>query len=331
MSRATELLCQEALARLGSSAADRLVWRRRELLDVGIPDSLQAALFTRGHIVRLRHGVYVARALLADADPAGRHRIDVAAAVAAASEPIWAVGPSAALLRGLPLPYPVPDRLHLLRTGHQDTRSLNRPSTHRLKVPPSSIMSLRDCGCEVGHDVQGIPCVALSTTAVTAALAVTGRWRVALFDAALWRGGATRDELIAAIARWRHLGHTGELTKALAQARSGAQTVLETMSRLALVREGLPEPDLQVEFADRDGFIGRVDMWWPALGVVGEADGLVKYARAEDVIREKLREDRLRALGLMVVRWTWEEIRAHPASVAARIRDASHLARRAAG
>ena len=84
--------------------------------------------------------------------------------------------------------------------------------------------------------------------------------------------------------------------------------MLETLSRLALIGEGLPEPELQVDFHDGSGLIGRVDMWWPGLGVIGEADGLVKYGTGADVVREKVREDRLRATGRMVVRWTWSEI-----------------------
>ena len=114
--------------------------------------------------------------------------------------------------------------------------------------------------------------------------------------------------------------------EALALARPGAQTVLETLSRLALIAEGLPEPELQVAFHDDEGLIGRVDMWWPGLGVIGEADGLLKYGSGADVVREKAREDRLRATGRMVVRWTWREIMTSPGIVARRIRGAARLA-----
>ena len=101
---------------------------------------------------------------------------------------------------------------------------------------------------------------------------------MALFDSALWDGRATVAELEAAVERWRHLGGSRELLEALALARPGAQTVLETLSRLALMAEGLPEPELQVEFRDDEGLIGRVDMSWPGLGVIGEADGLLSTA-----------------------------------------------------
>ena len=77
---------------------------------------------------------------------------------------------------------------------------------------------------------------------------------------------------------------------------------------------GCPQPHLQIPFSDSDGLIGVVDFFWPELGIVGEADGDVKYldpsfrgGRSADqvVLDEKIREDRLRALGLKVVRWRW--------------------------
>ena len=77
---------------------------------------------------------------------------------------------------------------------------------------------------------------------------------------------------------------------------------------------GLPKPTLQACFHDDDGLIGYTDFCWREFGVVGEFDGKVKYRKpeylqgrdpAEVVIEEKIREDRLRALGLKVVRWTW--------------------------
>ena len=65
-------------------------------------------------------------------------------------------------------------------------------------------------------------------------------------------------------------------------------------------------------------FVGRVDFAWPALGVVGEFDGRIKYGRdlapeqdpTEVLWHEKLREDLLRELGWLVVRWVWADLHA---------------------
>jgi hypothetical protein len=315
-----------ALTLMNDAVATKPVWRRDDLLLAGVSDATQSALMRRGLIVRLRHGVVVASSLLAQADPRARHRIDLAAAIATCSEPVWTTGPSSAVLLGMPMPTDVPTHLYLLRAGRQDLRSLTQESKHRLAIPPTSTLSLLDAAAQAGPEIEGIPCVGWSSAAVTSAIHVPPNWQVALFDAALWEGRTTVDALEAAVERWRHLGGSRGLLTSLALARPGAQTVLETLSRLALMAEGLPEPELQIAFHDDDGLVGRVDMWWPGLRVIGEADGLLKYGSGADVVREKRREDRLRALGFIVVRWTWHEIMASPGSVARRIRAAARLA-----
>jgi very-short-patch-repair endonuclease len=84
-----------------------------------------------------------------------------------------------------------------------------------------------------------------------------------------------------------------------------------------------------VVFTDSDGFIARVDFFFPDQNTVVEFDGLTKYAdgSAETLVREKIREDRLRALGLEVVRITWADL-AHPSRTAMRIREAFARSRR---
>jgi hypothetical protein len=322
----------EAASALRSVRDDQPVWRRRDLVDFGIPDSLQSAMLRRDALVRLRHGVYALAELVRVDDPVARHRIDVAAAVAAAEEPVWGFAPSSSLLQGLPLPYPAPDRVHLLREGRADLRALTRQSRHRLVIPEVAVTSSTQVGDADITIVHGVPVVTRELAAVSTAGSLTStRWRVALFDAVLWKGRTDTQALMALAERWRHLGGLEQVRAAIGLARPGAQTPLETFSRLALVEEGLPEPELQAEFRDEAGLIGYVDMWWPELGVIGEADGALKYGGGADVLAEKVREDRLRALGFIVVRWTWEEIRTNPGAVAARIRQAARLAARSRG
>jgi hypothetical protein len=86
----------------------------------------------------------------------------------------------------------------------------------------------------------------------------------------------------------------------------------ESMSRVRLMEEGLPRPDVPREIFRLDGrFIARVDFYWEEHHTIGEFDGKIKYGRLlkpgqriEDVIfDEKIREDAVRDLGLQVVRW----------------------------
>jgi len=315
----------DAAERLTSLSAVQPVFRRRDLLALGIDDVLQSAMFRRNLLIRLRHGVYAPSEVLAGASARDRHRIDVAAAAAAAEEPTWAVGLSAALVHGLPLPFAVPDVVSLVRQAGQDQRALRRPSRHSLHVPATSVTT---CAFDPTDTmtVDGVPVVTPDVAAVTAAVALTARWQVGLFDSAMWSRRTSQERLAHLVDRWRHLGHREQLLDSVSRARPGAQTILETISRLALMEQGLPEPQLQVPFHDGAGLIGYVDMWWPELRVIGEADGAVKYGSGDDVFREKVREDRLRALGPMVVRWTWAEIRTSPDQVARRIRGAARRA-----
>jgi hypothetical protein len=318
MSTEVDRTVRAAVALLAALTDDQPVHRRSDLLALGITDAVQSAMVRRGALVRLRHGVYALRDLVDASTPVERHRIDLAAAVAGAREPVWAFGLSAALTLGMPLPVTVPEKIALVRPSGGDERALRRESRHRLAIPGSRITT-GPVDAAATTTVRGVPVVGPGLAALGAATELTSpRWRTAVLDAALWQG-ATADDIRRLIDAWRHLGHRAELIEAIGRARPGAQTVLETLSRLALVERGLPEPVLQQPFYDEAGLIGYVDMWWPSLHVIGEADGAVKYNSRADIVKEKVREDRLRATGEAVVRWTFEQIEDDPDAVAARV------------
>ena len=89
------------------------------------------------------------------------------------------------------------------------------------------------------------------------------------------------------------------------------------MSRVRIVDDGLPLPDLQIDVFDPLGnFLGRPDFLWKEQRTLGEFDGKAKYGRlvangrtAQDVLfDEKRREDALRDLGWQIVRWIWADL-----------------------
>jgi hypothetical protein len=144
---------------------------------------------------------------------------------------------------------------------------------------------------------------------------------VAAFDWALApaeRGGVartTRDEIFDCVDRLGVKRGRARLTRALDFANPLSESAGESFSRAIIHELGFPAPELQKEFVDSRGFIGRVDFWWPDHALIGEFDGIAKYIReeylrgmtpAQVVIREKLREDRLRATGPSVARWEWD-------------------------
>lgn len=112
------------------------------------------------------------------------------------------------------------------------------------------------------------------------------------------------------------------------------ESPLESASVARLDGWGLPHPVPQVEVHDElGGLVGRVDLLWRGLRVVGEADGKGKFrgefdddrserAVADRLIRAEERAGRLREVGLGVVRWGSEALR-EPGLLAARIRRAA--------
>ena len=91
----------------------------------------------------------------------------------------------------------------------------------------------------------------------------------------------------------------------------------ESVSRVRIVDDGLPLPDLQIDvFGPLGNFLGRPDFLWKEQRTLGEFDGKVKYGRlvangrtAQDVLfDEKCREDALRDLGWQIVRWIWADL-----------------------
>ncbi|MHA7295344.1 PDDEXK family nuclease [Arthrobacter sp. HLT1-21] len=91
----------------------------------------------------------------------------------------------------------------------------------------------------------------------------------------------------------------------------------ESASRAQMGLWGIEPPELQTRFTDARGFVAQTDFYWREQRLIGEFDGLVKYQKPEYmggrsasqvVVDEKIREDRLRALGFTVVRWIWEDV-----------------------
>lgn len=97
-------------------------------------------------------------------------------------------------------------------------------------------------------------------------------------------------------------------TVLLADARS--ESVLESLSRLRIMSGPLPPPEPQTLIYDRQGrFLGRCDFYWDELGVIGEADGDIKYRVGRAAVDAQVdRQTALEGTGLSVVRWGWSDL-----------------------
>ncbi|MFZ7087408.1 hypothetical protein ACO0E0_04770 [Curtobacterium sp. RRHDQ10] len=142
---------------------------------------------------------------------------------------------------------------------------------------------------------------------------------VLVLDHALRAGLVTVDSVRAALADASSSRGTVRAAHALDFADGASESPGESWSRVRIRELRLPPPELQREFVTPSGRF-RVDFWWPAVGVVGEFDGRVKYRSGdpEALWHEKQREDALRRLPTMrnVARWTMSDL-AVPARLAA--------------
>ncbi|HWR84928.1 MAG TPA: hypothetical protein VN200_02915 [Rhodoglobus sp.] len=124
------------------------------------------------------------------------------------------------------------------------------------------------------------------------------------------------SELLDVLANGSPVGRA-RAARAISLADGASGSAGESASRGLMHLLAVPPPVLQQAHVDDEGLIGVTDYCWPDLRVVGEFDGLGKYlderlrgdrTAGEVVVAEKLREDRLRALGFTVVRWGWAEL-----------------------
>lgn len=306
------------------------VFRRSDLDALGIDHANIRTFLRRGWWTRLHHGVYVDSEVLATAvEPEDRARLLLAAAQSAIPGAAYAFGPSAALLHVLAMDRRLGGSLCLVRPLGSDQRALHRRITQTSHLAEVTLHR-HPIEIESTVEIGGIPSVDRWDAAITTAAREDDLWAVATLDSAVWKNPAGLAQLQERLPLWAGLRGIGTVRRALPKVRTGAQTPLETISRLRIVEGGLPEPELQFPVHDEQGLIGYADVAWPDLKVIGEADGMGKYNDRADLVAEKLREDRLRAQGWIVVRWTWAEILNTPWVVIARIRKAMAMARRRA-
>ncbi len=310
------------------AAAQHGVFRRSDLAAWGFEPTAALTMRRNGTWIRLHHGVYADRDTVAAAvDPASSHALLATATVAALPGDVALFGPSAAAVRRIPLDRRLIGPVHLVRPKGSDSRALRRRIS-ALDRLPGAIIHVLDTPDHLLGIEAGLPIVAPDLAACSTAMLSEPDWAVATLDSIAWQDPEAPERLATVAALWPRLAGAGVLSQALPHVRTGAQTPLESLSRVRLIRQGLPEPALQIPIYDVDGLIGYVDMLFELLGVIGEADGALKYEDRSILVQEKRREDRLRADGFGVARWGWTDAMGSMRTVADRIRSVSGYSRR---
>jgi hypothetical protein len=178
---------------------------------------------------------------------------------------------------------------------------------------------------------DGLPVTTLARAVLETACTTSFEAAVVIVDAAFRNHELGGDELLRLLGLTEFWPGSPTARSAIGFGDGRSESVGESRLRVLMYNHRLPTPVLQAVYEDEDGFIGRVDFDFPEYETVVEFDGLLKYAGGSPdvLIREKTREDRLRALGLQVVRTTWSDLD-HPSRTAAGIRSALTRSRRTA-
>ncbi len=250
----------------------------------------------RGVWHRLQRGVYCTAAAWARADSEGRHVLAASAVVLAAraTTPIALSHTSAAVMHDLPV---APARLRVVTaTTSRGSRRAPRSDRH---------LHVADLTGDVVRR-RGVPVTSVARTVADCLRQLPVLEAVAVADAALHVGQATRNDVREVLARQAGWPFSAAARLVLPLVDARRESPLESRSAVVMARHGIPAPVPQCRILDLSGVVvARVDFGWPELGVVGEADGKTKYGvdAARVVAAEKDRHALLEALGLVVVRW----------------------------
>jgi hypothetical protein len=269
------------------------------------PGRLQRTI-ARGDVVRVGHGAYATPRTVEvwRATPEGRLRLASAAATQSSRRPSWASHGSGLVLRGIPTGRSLPkrpvvtvdDKLGVVhRRPAYDLWASQLPPWHR-------------------GDVAGIPTVTAARGTVDRCRHVPFVDRLVVGDAVLHQKQTTPveiQEVVEFCAGWP--GIRGARAAA-AYFDGRRESPLESVSFGVFVEHRLPLPECQVRIVDDWGdLLGIVDFYWPEYGVIGEADGRVKYggpdgqgARPTTLLDEKYRQELLEDRHV-VVRWGWSD------------------------
>ena len=328
----------------------------RELIARGITDSRIETAVARGELLSLRRGSVLPTATWAAATPADRHRLAIDAALIAYPTAVVS-HTSAAQILGLPLagwtPRVVP-RHSERPDGSSDARTSGRigNSSALLGIPTVhlTILGRRRTGAwlrihgstlPAAHwaTVGAVPVTGYSRTlADTASLLKPGP-ALALADAAVrkivgmidpradQRHAAQDDRCRAAAYRavstvldtCAHRTGIDAARRALALVDPASESVLESISRWHMHRHRIPMPQCGMLITGDDGRTYWADFVWWGLKIIGEADGALKYATRDDLIREKERQEALERAGWLVIRWNWAEAVTDPSIMIRRI------------
>ena len=311
------------------SLRDNGLFLRREALQSGYDDAVLQRGLRDGVLTRVRHGAYFPSARWGGLDDLQRHVVLAQAVRASHNSRVVFSHQTAAAIQGIDMWRPDLSRVHVTRLGPGVS------GRHEAGI----IYHAGSLSSADWVEYDGLPVTVPPRAAMEVAAASDIEAGLVVLDAAL-RIGVPFSDLARMFDDFRYVRGHNRLQLTIRLARPGAGSAGESRSRYFFWRHRIPMPILQYEVRDaRGNLLGIVDFYWPEYGVIGEFDGRVKYdsllrpgeSPADAVVREKWREDRIRAeTGCLFFRWGHNDLRegAVAAATAKRLRETLEKGRR---
>lgn len=280
---------------------------REDLLALGETDRSIARAVRDRTLMRIRVGTYAFRAHVETLDPLGRHVLLARATIDKLPTGSVALShASAAAVHGIELFDIDLSVVHLTRLDGGSGRIESGIQHHTGSPAPEEIVEL-----------DGRLVVRPARAAWETACSTSARGALVVLDSTLRRGSMSSDELADTVGRYAAWRGSRRARLMARLADPGAESVGETLLRFLCWQETLPPPETQLEVVDGTGrLLGRGDLGWRLQRHLAEFDGMRKYWRdrraGEDasdvVVREKTREDAMRAQGWGMTRTIWSDV-----------------------
>ena len=274
---------------------------RRQLIAAGVSDSVIAGLIRRYTMFRLYRGVYAVGHLAPF--PLG----DETAVLLALPDGAALSHCSAGAVWGMVAPAAGDAPIHvMIRQAH--IRPIQGVRIHRSRTLTAADIRIR----------EEVPVTSAARTVLDLAELLTDRELELAFDRALVTRIMTTDAVAHVLRRANGHRSKRRIQNLLDRQRGPTVTRSEAEERfLALIRSAqLPEPEVNARIGGYE-----VDFLWPGRLIV-EVDGFRFHSTRRAFEHDHRKEAALRAIGLPLARFTWEQITGAPAIVVALVAQA---------
>ena len=282
--------------------ADRGFITRPDVLASGFDDRDIRRAIRSGAWTKIGPGLYAVASLYGALSPEEKHAVRTRAVAHRLGPDVVVSHHSAAILHGIDV-WGVD-----LRTVHVTRLDTGR-GRHEARVTHHLGRGVSEADVV---EIDGVRTVSAARSVWEVACTVSAEAALVTADSGVHRGLITPDDMMSIAATFAHWQGSRRARLVFRLADGRAESPGESRSRYLFWRHGLPAPELQLVVVDAQGrFVGRTDFGWQHYRHLAEFDGRLKYSSASGesaqgvVLREKDREDALRAerWGMSRLRW----------------------------